>query len=76
MTMKSLRELRDAAPFRPFEINLSNGRSLPVATPDHLFFIPNSPEFVVALPDGGVHIVDPDQVASVSRGTGRAKGRK
>lgn len=71
MTLKTLREMRDAAPFRPFEINLSNGRSLKVATADHLFFVPNSPELLVVLPDGGFHFVDSDQIASVSGKTRR-----
>ena len=49
MRLKTLREMRDNAPFKPFEIQLADGRSLPVATPDHLFFMPNSSEFLVVL---------------------------
>lgn len=71
MTLKPLRELRDAAPFRPFEIHLSSGRSLPVATADHLFFFPTHEEVLVVLPDGGFHFVSPDQIVSLS-----GKGRK
>ena len=73
MRLKTLREMRDNAPFKPFEIQLADGRSLPVATPDHLFFMPNSSEFLVVLADGGFRIVDAGQVVSVGRGTARAR---
>ena len=73
MSLKTLREMRDAAPFKPFEIQLADGRSLNVATPDHLFFIPNSTEFMLVLPSGGFRIVDSAQVVSVGRNAVRAK---
>jgi len=75
MTLKTLREMRDAVPFKPFEIHLADGRSVPVATSDHLFFMPNNPDFLVVLPGGGFRIVDPRQVVSVGRSTARTKGR-
>ena len=75
MTLKSLREMRDAAPFKPFAIHLADGRTVTVATADHLFFMPNNPDFLVVLPNGGFRIVDPGQVVSVGRGASRAKGR-
>jgi hypothetical protein len=65
MTLKTLREMRDAAPFKPFDIHLADDRVLPVVTTDHLLFLPNKPEFIVGLPDGGFRIVDPSQVVSV-----------
>jgi hypothetical protein len=61
------------APFKPFDLELSDGRTLTVATPDHLFFMPNSKEFHVVLPDGGFRFVDAAQVVSTGRGTARAK---
>ena len=67
MTLGTLREMRDAAPFKPFEIELADGRVLPVVTTDHLLFLPNNPEFIVVLPDGGFRIVDPSQVVSAGR---------
>lgn len=73
MTEKTIREMRDAAPFKAFEIHLTNGHSLRVATPDHLFFIPKSPEFMVVLPDGAFRIVDLSRVVSVGRAATRAK---
>ena len=75
MSIKTLRELRDAAPFKPFDISLADGRSLTVATADHLFFFPNSTEFMVVLAAGGFRIVSSAQVVSVGRNPARAKAR-
>ena len=73
MTLKTLREMRDVAPFKPFEIHLSDGRVLPVVTTDHLVFMPNNPECIVFLPEAGFRIVDPAQVVSVGPMPKRAK---
>jgi hypothetical protein len=73
MSLKTLREMRDAAPFKPFEIQFGDGRAVSVATPDHLFFIPDSREFMVVLPGGGFRIIDSSQVVSVGRSAARAK---
>jgi hypothetical protein len=73
MTLKTLKELRDTAPFKPFEIHFSDGRVLPVVTTDHLLFLPKNPEFIVVLPDGGFRIIDPAQVVSASIEPKRAK---
>ena len=73
MTLKTLREMRDAAPFKPFDLELADGRVLSVVTADHLFFMPNSIEFLVVLPDGGFRFVDANQVVSAGRGRARAK---
>lgn len=76
MTEKPIKDMRDSAPFKPFEIHLTNGHTLRVATPDHLFFIPKSPEFMVVLPDGGYRIVDLAQVVNIGRAASRAKSRE
>ncbi|MBE7501810.1 MAG: hypothetical protein HS113_16205 [Verrucomicrobiales bacterium] len=76
MTLKTLREMRDTAPFRPFDIHLADGRMLPVITTDHLLFLPNNPEFIVVLPEGGFRIVDPSQVVSVGRNLKPARAPK
>jgi hypothetical protein len=75
MNLKTLREMRDAAPFKPFDIQLADGRSVVVVTADHLFFIPESREFLVVLPGGGFRIIDSSQVVSVGRVAARAKAR-
>jgi hypothetical protein len=72
--LKALKELRDTAPFRRFDIHLSDGRALPVVTADHLLLMPNNnEEFFVVLPDGGFRIVDVSQVESAGRGPERSK---
>ena len=75
MTLKTIREKRDLAPFKPFDIHLADGRVLPVVTTDHLLFMPKNPEFIVVLPDGAFRIVDPGQVVSIGPKGPRAKAR-
>lgn len=73
MTERTIRDMRDAAPFHPFDIHLTNGHSLRVVSADHLFLIPNSSEMMVVLPDGGFRIIDLEQVASLGRAASRPK---
>ena len=65
MTVRDIQELRDMAPFKPFAIHLSSGRTLQVVTPDHLLFSPRGDLLVLFPPDGGVCVIDPEQVASM-----------
>jgi hypothetical protein len=73
VTLKTIKEMRDAAPFKPFELHLADGRALTVATADHLFFLPKNREFLVVLPDDGFRFVDLEQVVSAGRGPKRAR---
>jgi hypothetical protein len=73
MTLKTLKELRDAAPFRPFAIYLADGQELRVVTPDHLFFMPNGKELLVVASDNAFRFVDAAQVVSAGRNGTRAK---
>jgi len=75
MMLKTLRERREAAPFKPFAIHLAHGRALTVVTPDHLLVPPTSTEFLVGLRDGGVRFVAAAQVVSVGRSGPRVKSR-
>ena len=76
MTRKTLQALRDTAPFKAFDIHLSDGQKLTVVTPDHLFFLPNNGEFLVVLNDGGFRLVDYGQVVSAGRESSRPKKPK
>jgi len=76
MTMKTLKELRDTAPFQPFDIHLADGRVLPVVTADHLLLMPNNVEFLLVLPDGAFRFVDVAQVVSAGRGAERSETRQ
>jgi hypothetical protein len=73
MTTETIREMRDAAPFKKFDIHLTNGHTLSVVSSDRLFLIPNSSEFMVVLPDGGFRIVDLNQVVGLGRAAGAKK---
>lgn len=73
MKLKTLRQVRDMTPFQPFEVHLSDGRAIPVITADHLFFLPDSDEFILVSPDGSLHILDLSQITSITR---KPKARK
>ena len=76
MTAETIRDMRDAAPFKKFEIHLTNGHTLPVVSSDHLFLIPNSSEFIVVLPDGAFRIIDLTQVVSLGRSGSSRKSKE
>ena len=63
--VKDIKELRDMAPFKPFSLHLTSGRTLSVTTADHLLIAPRGDLLVLFPPDGGVCVIDPEQVASV-----------
>jgi hypothetical protein len=67
MNVLDIKKMRDRAPFRPFQLHLTNGEMLPVQHAEYLS-VPPEPGtelFVVWL---GVHwnLVDAGQVARVS----------
>ncbi len=72
MTVRDIRELRDTAPFKPFALRLSSGRTMQVITPDHLLFSPRGDLLVLFPPEGGVSVIDPEHVASVDMKAGRS----
>jgi hypothetical protein len=59
--------MRDKAPFRPFALNLADGRSITVVTPDHIMISPTNDEFAVYLPDGTLELVDAKLITGVTR---------
>ena len=65
MTVRDIKDLRDTAPFRPFEVHLSSGCTLKVITPDHLLFSPRGDLLILFPPEGGVSVIAPEQVASI-----------
>ena len=66
MSIKDIQDLRDITPFKPLELHLTSGRTLPVAAPDHLLFSPVGDLVVLFPPEGGVCVIDPLQVAAVN----------
>jgi hypothetical protein len=57
MSTSSIRRLVDATPFRPFEIRIADGRSIPVHHREFIMISPADVDFVVYQPDGGIDIV-------------------
>ena len=57
MSSSSIRRLVDAAPFRPFEIHLADGRSIQVHHREFIMISPADIDFVVYQPDGGIDVV-------------------
>jgi len=58
MTIEQIRRMHRAQPFRPFDIHLADGRSLPVTHLECLAITPPGRTVGVALPDGTIEIVD------------------
>ena len=62
-----IRELLDAAPFRPFTIRTSDGRKYLIPTADHAAVNPKATRLVVFLNGGGQIDLAGLHVAAVSR---------
>jgi hypothetical protein len=54
------------APFKPLELHLTSGRTLPVATRDHLLLSPRGDLVVLFPPDGGICVIDAAQIAAIN----------
>lgn len=58
MTIEQLQAVYNARPFRPFELHLGDGRSIPVQHRDFMMTVPRGRTIVVAETDGRLHILD------------------
>jgi hypothetical protein len=77
MTIEQLRKLHQARPFRPFDIYLADGRSLPVDHPELLAIPPPGRTVGVGLDDGTIEIVDLLLVTSLKpRANGHARRKR
>ena len=69
--------MHQARPFQPFEINLADGRALPVEHPEVLAISPPGRTIGVGLDDGTIEIVDLLLVTSLKpRGNGATSRRR
>jgi len=62
-------EIRDALrkqPFRPFAVNLADGRSFPIDHVDFLLISHSERSIIVASLQGGYELIDPVMVTSLS----------
>jgi hypothetical protein len=76
MTIEQLRQLHRAQPFRPFEIHLADGRSLPVEHPEMMSQSQSGRTIAVARPDDTIEIIDMLLVVSLKpRPNGRPRRR-
>ena len=65
MTVRQLFDARDAVPFRPFGIHLSDGRSLIVRHPEMLSISSRNRTAIVYGSDNSWEVIDIDLVTSV-----------
>jgi len=78
MTIEQLREVQRAQPFRPYVLEMADGKELSVPHAELLLINPKNPRTaVVAMPDGGFKIVDLLLVATIHVKNGRhsSKGK-
>jgi hypothetical protein len=73
-----IRKLYNAAPFKPFEIVLTNGRHVPVEHPEFMALSPTGRTIVVFEPDGHLTIDVPLIIATKAfeNGSGRARRKR
>ena len=64
MRVEEIRELYQAAPFRPFEVVLANGRQVPVEHPEFMAFSPSGRSLVIFEFDGPL-IIDVAMIAAL-----------
>ncbi|HEY7426463.1 MAG TPA: hypothetical protein VH682_19675 [Gemmataceae bacterium] len=78
MTIEQLRQMHQARPFQPFDIHLTDGRTLSVEHPELLAQSASGRTIAVSHPDGVLEIVDLLLVVSLKpRGNGSApRGRR
>ena len=58
MTVEQLRAAYNAQPFRPFVIDLADGRSVPVHHREFIMTVPSGRTIVVCQPDDTLNIID------------------
>ncbi|MCB9935772.1 MAG: hypothetical protein H6840_08780 [Planctomycetes bacterium] len=68
MDIAKLKELREASPFRPFSIDLADGRQLHVRHRDFISISPEGRTCIVWQPDDSMTIVDVRLIQSITQG--------
>ena len=66
MKIDDIRAMRNRAPFRPFQIHLTNGEVLPVNHPEIMLLPSDEREMFVVWTEKSWNLVDVTQVARVS----------
>ncbi len=65
MTIKEIKDLHDAVPFKPFTLNLNSGRNVTIPSIDHLFIAPNKKHLVAYDADEHLYIVDLENISAL-----------
>ena len=76
MTIQQLRHLHHARPFRPFDIHLADGRSIPVDHPELLAMTPGGRTIGVAVHDDAIEVIDLLLVTSLKPRSNGARTRE
>ncbi|MBV9009636.1 MAG: hypothetical protein JO354_10810 [Verrucomicrobia bacterium] len=76
MTVREIRELYSAAPFKPFEIVLTNGTRLLVDHPEFLSFSRDFRTVYVSKRNGGADRVDVKLIVALDESPNGARKRK
>ena len=66
MKINDIRAMRNRAPFRPFQIHLTNGEVLPVNHPEIMLLPDDEREMFVVWTEKSWNLVDVTQVARIS----------
>jgi hypothetical protein len=77
MTIEQLREVYTAQPFRPFVLNLADGRKVPVLSRDLIMASPSGRMIIVVQPDDSMNMIDVPFVTDLELTPGKPrKGRR
>lgn len=72
MAIDQIRDVQSAIPFRPYVLELADGKEIPVPHPELLWTNPKNPRtVVVGTSEGGMKIVDLLLVATIHIKNGR-----
>ena len=75
MILNEIRQLYWGKPFRPFTVNLADGRSIPVSHPEFMALSPSANEIFVYQPTGTFDIVNLALVTSITAQPQNARQR-
>ena len=66
MKIDEIRKMRNRAPFRPFQLHLTNGETIAVEHPERMSIPEDEQELFVAWDKSGWNLLEATQVARIS----------
>jgi hypothetical protein len=76
MTIDQLKKVHQAAPFRPFTLDLADGNKVRVRHPEMLAYFPKGRTIAVAIGEDVIKIIDLMLVASIEVGNGKPRATR